>query len=64
MLKPGDLVQIRDTPSTGPFKGFVTKVESGFYKSHDGVFCSRLTILWSDGSKTSDPEPYVCKIDV
>ena len=68
MLKKGDLVKPKSMWDSNFQKkksdlGVVVEIEKDFFQ-HNDYFQDRLTIYWSHGEKTQEPDDYVEKVNV
>ncbi len=68
MLKKGDLVKPKSMWDSNFQKkksdlGVVVEIEKDFYQ-HNDYFQDRLTIYWTHGEKTQEPDDYVEKVNV
>ena len=66
MFQKGDLVMPKHKYSKNEIGlGIVLEVEEGFYgKSYGRHLQDRLTIYWTHGEKTQEPDDYVEKVNV
>jgi hypothetical protein len=68
MLKKGDLVKPKSMWNSNFQKkkfdlGVVVEIEKDFFQ-HNDYFQDRLTIYWTHGEKTQEPDGYVEKVNV
>lgn len=65
MLKKGDLVKPKSkwVPKKKSDLGVVVEIEKDFFQ-HNDYFQDRLTIYWTHGEKTQEPDGYVEKVNV
>jgi hypothetical protein len=68
MLKKGDLVKPKSMWGSNFQKkksdlGVVVEIEKDFFQ-HNDYFQDRLTIYWTHGEKTQEPDGYVEKVNV
>jgi hypothetical protein len=68
MLKKGDLVKPKSMWGSNFQKkksdlGVVVEIEKDFFQ-HNDYFQDRLTIYWTHGEKTQEPDGYVDKVNV
>ena len=68
MLKKGDLVKPKSMWDSNFQKkksdlGVIVEIEKDFFQ-HNDYFQDRLTIYWTHGEKTQEPDGYVEKVNV
>ena len=63
-MKVGDLVKANQKYSKNNEIGFgiVLEIEEGFYKTYNDYLEDRLTVYWSHGETTTEPDSYVEKL--
>jgi hypothetical protein len=68
-MKVGDLVKPKSKWDSNFQKkksnyGVVVEIEENFFKTYNDYIEDRLTIYWSHGERTQEPDSYVEKINV
>ena len=62
-MKVGDLIRPKHKYSNNETGiGIVLNVEENFFKTYNDYFDDRLTIYWSHGERTQEPDSYVEKL--